>query len=142
MPFVSVTRLRVRSWFYLPAFLFIAIRVARQAKRASGNLAVKVFRDRRNAFWTSTSWESEAAMRAFMLARPHGPVMRKLMEWCDEAALVHWTQADAGLPSWAEAHARIQGEGRPSKVNHPSAAQSKYVIDAPPADPKSEFRFK
>jgi heme-degrading monooxygenase HmoA len=142
MPFISVTRLRVRSWFYLPSFLFMTMRIGRQAKRAPGNLAVKLFRDRRKAFWTSTGWESEAAMRAFMLAKPHGPVMRKLLEWCDEAALVHWTQADAELPSWAEAHVRMQGEGRPSKVNHPSAAQTKYVIDAPPANPKGELRFK
>jgi hypothetical protein len=142
MPFISVTRLRVRSWLYLPGFLFEALRIGRQAKRAPGNLAVKVFRDRRNAFWTSTSWESEAAMRAFMLARPHGPVMRKLLEWCDEAALVHWTQATAELPSWAEAHVRIQRDGRPSKVNHPSAAQTRYEIDPPPLNPKSELRLK
>jgi hypothetical protein len=142
MPFISVTRLRVRSWFYLPGFLFAAMRVSGQAKKAPGNLAVTVFRDRRNVFWTSTSWDSEEAMRAFMLARPHGPVMRKLLEWCDEAAVVHWTQADTELPSWAEAHARMQREGRPSKVNHPTAAQTKYVIDAPPAKPKGEFRLK
>ena len=142
MAFISITRLRVRSWVYLPAFFLAAMRIARQAKSASGNLAVKVLRDRRNAFWTSTSWESEAAMRAFIVARPHGPAMRKLMEWCDEAAVVHWTQADPGLPSWTEAHARMQQDGHRSKVNHPSEAQTKYVVGAPPADPKGEFRFK
>jgi hypothetical protein len=38
-------------------------------------------------------------MKAFVLAKPHGPTMRSLLEWCDEAALVHWTQAGAELPS-------------------------------------------
>jgi hypothetical protein len=33
MPFVSITRLRVRRWRYLPQFLFQSIRAARQAKR-------------------------------------------------------------------------------------------------------------
>jgi hypothetical protein len=93
-------------------------------------------------FWTSTSWDSEAAMRAFMLAPPHGPVMRKLIEWCDEAALGHWTQDSPELPSWTEAHRRMQAEGRTSKVNHPTEAHRKFEIGAPPANPKGEFRFK
>ena len=67
-------------------------------------------------------------MKAFMHAKPHGPTMRSLLEWCDEAALVHWTQAGAELPSWEEAHARLQKEGRPSKVNHPSAAHTAHAF--------------
>jgi hypothetical protein len=142
MPVISVTRLRVRSLYYLPSFVYTAIRIAAQAKDAPGSLGVKVFRDRRNTFWTSTSWESEAAMKAFMLAPPHGPAMRKLMEWCDEAAVVHWTQDSADLPSWTEAHQRMQTDGRPSKVNHPSAAQRSYSIPAPIAKPARESRLK
>jgi hypothetical protein len=33
MPIVSLTRLRVRSWRYLPGFLLDSVRSARQAKR-------------------------------------------------------------------------------------------------------------
>src|SRR3954454_23436315 len=131
MPVVSVTRLRVRSWFYLPAFFIRSLRIVRQAKPAPGNLGMKFLNDRPNAFWTTTCWESEAAMRAFMLASPHGPAMRKLLEWCDEAALVHWSQPGPELPGWTEAHRRMQREGRRSKVNHPSEAHAKFVI-APP----------
>jgi|ERR1035441_2254672 heme-degrading monooxygenase HmoA len=142
MPFISVTRLRVRSWTCLPAFLIAAWRSARQAKAADGNLFVRVLRDQRNAFWTLTSWESEAAMRQFMRAKPHGPIMKNLINWCDEAALVHWNQADTEPPSWEEAHRRMQHEGRPSKVNHPSAAQTKYTIAAPVTSARGELRFK
>ena len=131
MPFVSITRLRVRSWSYFPAFFVQTLRIAWQAARADGNLAVRLLRDRRNTFWTVTSWSSEASMKAFMHAKPHGPTMRSLLHWCDEAALVHWTQADAELPSWEEAHKRIQQEGRPSKVNHPSAAHTAHAFPAP-----------
>ena len=120
----------------------MSLRIVRQAKRASGNLAVKIFQDRRNTFWTCTCWESEAAMKAFMLAKPHGETMRKLLEWCDEAALVHWTQAGVELPQWTEAHVRMQREGRTSKVNHPSEAQTKFEIAPPPANAKGEPRFK
>ena len=60
MPIVSITRIRVRSWSYLPAFFVQTLRIARQAARADGSLAVALLRDRRNTFWTSTSWSSEA----------------------------------------------------------------------------------
>jgi hypothetical protein len=69
MPFVSITRLRVRRWRYLPQFLFQSIRAARQAKRAAGNLAVSVFRDADRAFWTRAVWRDEAAMRSFYAIR-------------------------------------------------------------------------
>jgi hypothetical protein len=101
MPFVSITRLRVRSWRYLPMFLFQSIRAARQAKRAAGSLAVLVLRDADRAFWTRTVWRDEAAMRSFMQSGVHRRIMARLPEWCDEAALVHWVQDTNEPPSWA-----------------------------------------
>ena len=142
MPIVSITRLRVRSWYHLPAFALQTLRIALQAKRADGNLATKLLRDRRNVFWTATSWSAETSMKAFMLAKPHGPTMRKLLEWCDEAALIHFTQADAEPPAWAEAHRRILHEGRPSKVNHPSPAHIAHALPEPDAKPTRELRLK
>ena len=142
MPFISITRLRVRSWSYLPAFLVQTLHITRQAAGADGNLSVKLLADRRNTFWTATGWSSESSMKAFMLAKPHGPTMRSLLHWCDEAALVHWSQAGAELPSWEEAHKRLQQEGRPSKVNHPSAAHTAYAISIPIANQRRELRFK
>jgi hypothetical protein len=64
MPFVSITRLRVRRWRYLPHFLFQSIRAARQAKRASGSIAVSILRDADRAFWTRTVWRVVAAIIA------------------------------------------------------------------------------
>ena len=142
MPVVSVTRLRVRSWRFLPAYFLLAMRCALQAQRSSGNLSVRVLRDRERTFWTSTSWESEAAMKAFMLAEPHRTAMRKLLEWCDEAALVHWTQTDSELPVWTEAHRRLVQDGRPSKVNQPSQAHRSYSIPLPADAAKRELRLK
>jgi hypothetical protein len=142
MPFISITRLRIRSWLFFPAFMFDAVRSARQAQAADGNLAVKILRDARNVWWTSTAWDSEASMRKFMTTRPHGPAMRKLMKWCDEASIVHWTQPDAALPTWPEAHRRMQSEGRPSKVNSPSPDHSAGVIAPPTTDKRAEMAFK
>jgi Domain of unknown function (DUF3291) len=142
MPVVSVTRLRVRGWRFVPAFLFATLRIAMQARAAQGNLAAIVLRDSHNVFWTCTCWESEADMRLFMLAQPHGPTMRRLLNWCDEAALVHWTQAGAESPSWQEAHRRLQSEGRPSKVNYPSSAHRAHEISAPTPRITGQIRFR
>ena len=141
MPFVSVTRLRVRSWIYMPGFLVDAVRSARQAAAAEGSLAVKVLRDAHNAWWTSTCWDAESSMRKFMVTKPHGPAMRRLLEWCDEAALVHWWQAEGELPTWAEAYRRMQAEGRASKVLHPSPDQVAFRI-VPPAGERGQIRIK
>ena len=112
MPFVSITRLHVRSWRFLPVFFVAALRSGRQAAAADGNLATRLLRERRNTFWTLTSWSSEAAMKAFMHSGAHGPVMRKLLNWCDEAAVGHWTQDSTELPTWPQVHTRMQRDGR------------------------------
>ena len=58
-------------------------------------------------------------MTAFMLAGPHRGAMKRLLDWCDEASVVHWFQDVADLPSWEESHRRMREAGRPSKVNFP-----------------------
>jgi quinol monooxygenase YgiN len=131
MPSVSITRLRVRKWRYLPSFVLWALRSARQARQAPGNLGVDLLRDRHNAFWTKTVWTDDAAMRAFMLSHPHKAAMPKLLDWCDEASLVRWTQDDASLPSWTDAHRWLEQNGRPSKVNHPSDAHRALKFPPP-----------
>jgi hypothetical protein len=119
----------------------MALRSAWQARDAEGNLGVKVLSERKKAFWTATCWESEAAMKRFMMAAPHGPAMRKLLDWCDEAALVHWSQEGVELPAWAEAHARLTREGRTSKVRFPSADQMSFTVAAPVLG-RGEVRLK
>lgn len=131
MPLISVTRLRVRSFRYLPAFLLYSLRSSRQAKRAPGNLGVGLLNDANGAYWTRTAWQDDSAMRTFMTAPPHLRAMPKLMDWCDEASVVHWTQESPELPDWLEAHRRLAAEGRRSKVRHPSPAHEAYSIPVP-----------
>jgi hypothetical protein len=131
MAFVSVTRLRVRSWRYLLPFLFYAMRSSRQAKAAEGNLHVGLLSDARSTFWTRTVWTTEAAMKSFMLAGPHREAMPRLMNWCDEAAVAHWVQDTEQPPEWDQAHARLLREGRLSKVRYPSPAHEKFDLPLP-----------
>ena len=88
------------------------MRSSRQAKGAEGNLTVSLLRDAHNVYWTRTVWTTEEAMKSFMLTGAHRQVMSHLLEWCDEAAVVHWTQESGREPDWQEAHRRIQEEGR------------------------------
>ena|SRR5205809_4290730 len=142
MPFISITRLRVRSWRFLPMFLVQSLRAAWQAKSAEGNLAVSLLRQPQWTFWTRTVWTSEAAMKAFMLSGVHGGVMRRLLEWCNEAALVHWTQDLQEPPDWPEAHKRLQEAGRTSKVNHPSEDHRAFRISPLHTPIRGETRLK
>jgi|HubBroStandDraft_2_1064218.scaffolds.fasta_scaffold08594_4 hypothetical protein len=131
MPFISVTRLRVRSFFYLPQFVWRAMQSSRQAERTPGFLGGKILREARNTFWTVTVWQDAAAMNAFRVSGTHLAAMPKLLSWCDEASVANWIQDSTELPIWAEAYRRMVQEGKPSKVNHPSPAQKANQIPAP-----------
>ena len=56
MPFVSITRLRIRALRLLPQFYFYAMRSSRQAKHAPGYLGGSLLADRKRTFWTMTLW--------------------------------------------------------------------------------------
>ena len=132
MPFISVTRLRVRSFLYLPPFIVWVLKSSRQAKHAEGFLGGRLMRENgRNIFWTLTLWQGDAAMNAYRTQGAHRSVMPKLLDWCDEASIAHWTQATAALPSWGQAYERMAKEGRPSKVKHPTPAHLAHQIPAP-----------
>ena len=133
MVLVSVTRLRVRSSWYLASFFWRNMRIMRQVQRTSGFLGGRLLVEAQKVFWTLTAWEDGSAMNVFRTQGAHGEVMPKLLHWCDEAALVHWSQMTDVLPSWGEAHHRMMKEGRPSKVRHPSPAQVAYEIPKPRA---------
>ena len=130
MPFVSITRLRLRTPWYLPAFFFQTIPVFVQIKRAPGNLAVDTLQDAKLAFWTRSVWTDQASMHAFMLSGAHRKAMPKLAGWCDEASGVNWVQDAATLPDWNEAHRRLVAGGRKVRVKYPTAAHE--ALEVPP----------
>ena len=88
-------------------------------------------RDAHAAYWTITLWADETSMRQSMMSRAHRRVPPRALEWFNEAAIVHWFQAHPEMPTWEEAHRRLQREGRATKVKCPSQAHRQFVI-APP----------
>ena len=121
---VSITRLRVRSIWYLPLFLLHAIRTSAQAQKAEGVLGAQTRFEKNNVVWTKTVWQDEALMKKYRGSGAHLVAMRLLSEMCSEASVARWTQDTADLPTWEEAHRRILTEGRLSKVKHPSPMQA------------------
>lgn len=131
MPFVSITRLRLRAWRFLPAFAIHAVRTNAQVRRAAGFLGGALLPDRRLTFWTMTMWREQGDMRRYIIEGAHLKAMPKLMRWCDEASIVHWDQEDATLPGWIEADRRMRADGRPSKVRDPSPDHAALAYRAP-----------
>ncbi len=142
MAFISITRLRVRSLRFLPAFGVHTSRSIRQVKRAPGFRGGSLLADRQWAFWTMTAWDNRDSMRDYMTAGSHRAAMPRLLDWCDEASVVHWDMPDDsagleqssqgdGLPSWTEADRRMRQDGRASKVRHPSPDHAGLTFRAP-----------
>lgn len=120
MPFISLTRLRVRSVRFLPAFALDFLRTRNQVKKAPGFQHGSLLADRSWTFWTMTAWDNQQSMRNYMTTGPHRTAMPHLLDWCDEASVAHWEQLEDELPSWTEADKRMRETGRASKVRHPS----------------------
>ena len=66
-----------------------------------------------------TVWSDQAAMRKYMSTGSHKVAMPRLLDWCDEASVVHWNEESEAFPTWPQAAERMRG-GRASKVRNPS----------------------
>jgi hypothetical protein len=132
---ISLTRLRVRAWRFLPGFLLGTLRARQQAVRAAGFRGGRLLVDRSRTYWTITAWQDEASMRAYRGSGAHGKVMPRLLEWCDEASVLHWSAETAELPDWPAAYERMVKEGRPSRVNHPSPNHDALRFPPPRVQP-------
>lgn len=130
MPYVSITRLRIRDMAFMEEFITDSFEVYGQADAAVGNLGVDVLVEGESTFWTRSTWTDRSAMRAFMTSGRHAESMPKLREWCDEAHVAHWEQEGSELPPWDEAHRQLLAIGRCSAVDRPSPAHAS--LDLPP----------
>ncbi len=124
MAVISITRLRVRSWYFMPDFLLHSTRIARRAQAAPGNLGIETMRESGLVFWSKAAWRDEAAMHAFLDAGAREAALPRLNRWCSEVAVVFWEQETPRLPFWEDAGRRMQREGRTVPVKNPSDNQA------------------
>ncbi len=141
MYFVSLTRLRVRSWIYLPRFLLANEASVKSIKQIKGFVSGKELVDKGLVFWTVTLWDSMEAMKQFRNNDPHKTAMRKLPVWCDEGSYAHWTQDDSSIPDWQTLHQKMITIGKLTKVKNASPRQEGMNYPSP-ARTKSERNFK
>jgi hypothetical protein len=141
MYFVSVTRLRVRSLFFLPRFFLANEASIKSLRKINGFISGKELVDKGLVFWTVTLWETSEAMKHFRNNDPHKTAMRNLPHWCNEGAYVHWTQEEDVIPQWPVLHQKLLESGKTTKVKFPSGKQSNMDY-ALPCWPKAERPFK
>lgn len=122
MPHNSITRLRLKSIFTLPAFARETRLISAQLAETPGFIDAAVLAEGRLVFWTRSVWESLDAMKAFRDSGAHRVSMPKLITWCDEAAVAQWQGEPAS--DWDEIYARMAGEGRLSRVKNPTKAHT------------------
>ncbi len=122
MTLVSVTRLRLMSWYYLPAFMWHNLLSCWQIVHIKGFVGGKLVQDRNRVFWTVSLWENQLAMQHYRNSGAHRQVMPMIQKWCDEAAILHWEQADDSLPNIEEMYQRIKTEGKFTRLLNPSLA--------------------
>jgi hypothetical protein len=143
---VSITRLRVRSIWYMPIFIVHAMRSMSQAQSAEGIAGVETRFEKNNVVWTKTVWQDESLMKKYRSSGAHQVAMRLLSEICSEASIVRWSQETPDLPAWEEAHQRMLAEGKLSHVKRPSPLQASGRTApaamaagfAPPMPPRQE----
>ncbi len=123
MPFVSVTRLRVKSIFFLLPFMKANEASVKELKTSNGLLKGKELIDKKLTFWTITLWDNQESMKVFRNSLSHRIAMQHLPKWCNEASYHHWIQEDDEFPFWDTISKKLFSEGRLSKVKNPSKAQ-------------------
>lgn len=86
---LAITRLRVRSFATLPAFLHLSGTAVDAACASPGFRDGLLFVERWRSFWTLTRWADGASLQAFVRSPAHAAAMRHLAALADEAASSH-----------------------------------------------------
>lgn len=108
MRYISITGLELRSVRHAPAFWWHALCAMRQVRTAPGLMRVEA-RQINRVHHTLTVWESEAAMRAYLVQGAHLAAMKAFGRIA--TGRTFGFQAEAP-PGWDEVHAIWRSRGR------------------------------
>ena len=106
--YVSITGLKLHGIMQAPKFWWHAIKSMAQAKRAPGNISADA-RTINGIHHTLSVWESEAAMRAYLIAGAHRKAMGVFRSIATGKTLGFTTDT---VPDWSEVHAIWMERGR------------------------------
>lgn len=114
---VLLTYLPLRRFRTLPAFFRLILAIQRQLAGTAGlvgyTLRARPFSRR---FWTLSVWDSEDALKGFVVAQPHRDTMRKLRGKMGESSFTRWPVSGSDLPpTWLAALKRGAGDSSSDK---------------------------
>jgi len=106
---VMASRLPLRRYRHVPAFLRHTLAIRRQLRGTDGLVGFALDAELlRKTFWTVSAWTDRAALAAFNHADPHHSRVIKIRPAMDATTFVTWTSTGADLPiGWDEVHRRI-----------------------------------
>lgn len=132
MALISITRLKLRSFFYLPLFFYNAARSVNQIRNAKGLISGKTL----VANWglvhlTVTLWQDPEHMQKFMTTGAHLEAMKKGTKWCDEMVTVSGeispsesSSSASELPDLVECEKQLENFGRFVPLKYASQNQN------------------
>jgi uncharacterized membrane protein len=115
---VMASRLELRRWRDVPAFLVAALRLRALLRRSPGALALSLrAAPASRAFWTLSVWENHDALRAYAAHERHVRVMRRFAPVMANSTFADWSTSAAGLPNWSDGAAAIAAATCPADLN-------------------------
>jgi len=100
-----LTYLPLRRFRTLPAFTRFILAVQGQLAGAGGLVGYALrARPVSRRFWTLSVWDDEAALRQFVVAKPHRDIMQSLRGKMGETSFTRWRVRGSDLPlPWEDA---------------------------------------
>jgi quinol monooxygenase YgiN len=102
---VLLSFLPLNSAWQLPRLVLSMTRVRRQLRTSPGLIGYSLAAQLgAKQFWTLSVWEDEAALRTFVAAPPHLPVMTTMSPYLGKTRFVRWNVKGTELPlQWDDA---------------------------------------
>lgn len=116
MPFLAITRLKLKSVRQVPAFLRANEPSFQQAMASEGFMGGKALLDFSASAWTQTLWRDADCIRRFYLQGEHRQLMIQLNEFACEASTCSMEFAESRLPSWWQASRILQAKAHYSQA--------------------------
>lgn len=116
------SRLPLRSYWYVPRFLFATLRIRRQLARSHGLVGYALDAElTRKTFWTVSAWMGNDELQRFNRADPHAAEIAAIRPRMLPTTFVFWTGTAGDLPvDWHDVRQRIEARRSTDDPEAPS----------------------
>jgi len=128
MPYLSMTRLKLKSPGYLPSFLVHNGQIVKEIRVSDGFLKGKQGVTLDLSMWTTTLWDSYTNLQKFYRSGSHRKVMSQIDVWSSEAVSGHREVHSFDLPSWKSVGVLLAESGHFVNLEEPSLKHQQRII--------------